>query len=362
MKVKVNQKELLGAVKNACTLIGKTKDHTIINHALISVGDVTTISSTDYDSKYTEEFDSEVYTTGKSCVDGEKLLTVVKELNGKITLELLPIGKMSISDRETTVKIDTIDSELLPYTQKSVEGKLIFSLGNLKQVHDLTIDSIGKNMSRKNLFGLNVASNNGNVRFMGADSYRVAKYEFPSDDDAKFNFIMSRESLVQSSKIFDGDITHWYDIDDTSFGIRTQKKKYTCHKIEAEFPNLDSIFRNRTDSFVVETKKLSKAVSTLIKLFGREDSADCVGKLEINGNLTISTNPRILESSSKQVIDHCGNPKYVGLCLPFVKDALKALKGSKKVTVLFTDNENPISIVGDVEGYEALLMPSTINW
>lgn len=238
MKILVEQELLnskLGIISN---LLGRQG---IDYLAMDAYGDSVTIHAQGTDSDVSLSLESDNLNDGSICIQRNKLIDLVKLMNGEVSINALANGRAQVRDNKDTFRLSTIERSMF----QDVEHPKLIKYEVRSSVLEQAIEAVSFAMAHREderftMHGAHLTiSLDGDLEMTATDSQRIANVTFslpeePLDDldilipDRAMNGLLRLCSYAPEIKI-----SH----DDTKIYFTAGSIKYSVGKLVGSFPN-----------------------------------------------------------------------------------------------------------------------------
>lgn len=361
--------DLKQALTSACLIAPKSASQPLLSMVKLNVHeDKLVLSSTNFDEQYQESIPG--YGTKLDClIPAHKLLAVVKKLKSKeIDLEHVD-GYLHITADKLKTKIPANPVESFPAIDfPSIPFNFFMTFKELKTIHDRTLIFIGDNPAKKSLTGLHVKMENNRAVFTATDAYRIGRQIKRDVNPHEYSihncdFILPKKSLQNISKIFkhSDNLMICSSPQGDKFQMSTDLIEYQSKCIEAEYPNLNSLFAPASYTTSVNVEDLLNGLDMLYELANKETNAICKATFTAD-ELTLENQQLDSSVSLYCVYDGVDIPG-IGMNVNFLNQIVKVFKTCHLLNIRVTKPETPILIdSNDFENFQTVLMPVRIQW
>ena len=368
MKTEILTADLKACLKRVNLVASSKGSNNVTHNVLINVEGTgrTSFSGINYDDRseyYLEWLVTQDSIKGSVLVNCSKLSKIAAKLESETVILELTKEYLSVISGNLTTKVPTFNYDLFPDMLWS-EVDILFKISakDFKEVYDRCFFAIGKNESRKNLMGLNIAYNKaGNVVFTAASGFVIAKQEkqIKHLSDSKINIIFPGTTFKKAVKIFDSEDLS-FSFNDNHVVISDGLRTLQVNTIEADYPVLHKL----TEVFVCPHKVNSIELFTALDmLYVMTDKCNSVAKTTVDGSFKLETKSVEQGKSCVELPVSSSHESVVGLNINFMFEITKIFKKTTQTNIFINGNRNPVVFTSDdTSGYKAALMPVLIDW
>lgn len=361
MKITVTKEEIQGKLQNVQNIVDKKSTVPILNHILLSAENVSTfIYATDLQLAIKEPVSTTIQRPGTLCIPAKKLLEIVREAEGDITLDSEDGQWVKLIAGKSRFRIACLPSADFPaWPGVETEDEMVFNTENLIDMIDRTIYSAGEADTRYTLNGLLFHIKPGGIiNVVGTDGHRLALItrQIGHAIQEEKRLIIPRKAALEISKFINGieSITAkcsknhvLFKIGDVDFLVRLIEGSYPNY--EQVLPQNDKVIRLKREGFLKTLKRVS--------IMSREKSHAV--KMDISdGLLSISSSdPDIGEAQDEIEIDYNGEALTIGFNARYIIESLLAMTGDT-VSFALRDQLSPSLLMEEGrEDYKCVIMP-----
>lgn len=359
MKLVVERKKIETIMEIVQGIIEKRTTMPILNTILLEAEDKITIKGTNLEKSIISKVDAEIEDKGAICINAKKFYEIIKSLKEeKINIELennnlkIKAGRSSFrlftQPPEDFPKIKTLE---LPKKTSVDKEDMLNSIEKVEY-------AVYEDESRLSLYGIYIHTNNGKLRFVASDGYRLAFNEV-SYDGENVDFLIPKKAIndikrlcrdSNSEKISistEGSMAS-FETDDTNIIIRLNDSK---------FPDYKNVLPNNNMRAFVDKKEIITTLERLLTV-ADENTKSIIVNIE-NDLMKFNTiNDDVGEAEDEITIKYEGDKLTIGFNGEYLLDAIKKVE-SDIVEISFKNSQSAVTITGDNK-YTALVMPIRI--
>jgi len=364
MRATVDRKEFLTALRKAGLVSPKTGKDPIINHVKLEVTEgKLTVSATDYEQTLIQSITAESTIAGDCLVVTDKIRSIIYKAQGDtVQIECTPQMWIYLEFGSFKIKIPGMNAEAFPICEVKPKKKMFtMEPGDLKDVYDKVHSAIGENESRKNLMGVNIKNDGcSHVRWMGADSFRIAELVKETETSGDFDLIFHKKHMANAEQIFKKCSIELYDAGDF-LQIISENISYQSRLIEAEYPQLSRLLQKGEKEVTTELSDLNYSLGMLGIV--TENERNAVLKMTVWETLKLESQKLEFGEGQTEIDCEAKGEITCGLNINFFGQMMKAFGSKGKVTIWFNNHEEQILLESpDIEGFKAVIMPVRIKW
>ncbi len=367
MKITVEKEEIQRKLADIQNIVDRKGTMPILNHfLLIADKKGSYIIATDLETAFKEPININIQTEGKICIPARKLLEIVREMEGEITIEAVDSQWIKVMSGKTLFRLSCLNAEEYP-VWPSIEGKEEIDLDSklLLEMIERSLYSAGEADTRYVLNSLLFhIRTDGTITVVGTDGHRLALSRknisnMPKEDK---QLIVSRKAISELKRFLAEEIKSVnISIGKNHILFKFGDTQFLTRLIEGSYPAYEQVIPNaNTKTLFVDKNLLSKALRR-VSIMSRDRSNAVKLDLESNRLVLSANNPDFgdatdeieAEFSNKEAFTIAFNAKYI-------LDALNVIKSDK---VIFKLNEplSPTLLLEEGnEDYKCVIMPMRI--
>lgn len=364
MRITVSKEELQDKLQNIQNIVDKKNTMPILSHFLLdAVEQKAFIYATDLQLAIKEPVEATIHRPGKMCIPAKKLLEIVRELEGDITLDSEDGQWVKGISGKSRFRLACLPSSEFPaWPGIETEEEIVFNSDDLIEIIERTIYSAGEADTRYTLNGLLFHIKiGGTINVVGTDGHRLAliiketghkikeekRLIIPRKAASEIEKFVNtgREGTEISLKIGKNHVL--FKINETDFLVRLIEGTYPNY--EQVLPVNDKILKLKREDFLKTLKRVS--------IMSREKSNAV--KMDISGGLLVisSFNPDLGEARDEIEVDYSGEALEIGFNARYIMDSLSAMKG-EIVSFALHDQLSPSLLTEEgEENYKCVIMP-----
>lgn len=252
-----------------------------------------------------------------------------------------------------------------------MDKDLLFSLTEreLKNMLESKYAVAPSKEKRKILQCLNFNGDNNKLTTCGVDGFRLSRRVMCIQSEKKFNFSITRESLLNLHKIVkkNNNMVNVYYTDDNKVNFQFIDKKVICDLFCGDFIKYNNIIPCENDCEIhvkINPKALSDIVDDINKNYKNKKETTIVKIFTDRDKMLIKTD---LKENSYELpcVSNYDNLK-IAFNVKYLKDALKNYKNKKEITLNFNKILNFFCVItNDYDNYDNCEMVMSIrvqNW
>lgn len=359
MKVNVEKEGFLKSLQKIQGVVEKRTTMPILNNLLLEAEEKLVIKATNLENSIIIKLEAKIEEKGKICIPAKKLYEIIKNLSEN-TISIIKTEKnITIKSGKSTFRVFTQPAEDFPAIKTvSHEKKITINKDNFINSLTKVEYAIYPDESRISLNGIYIHKEDGKLRFVASDGYRLAYNEINYPESCQ-DVLLTKKAVSEIKKIcvgttaedvniFIGDNYASFEVDDTMLIARLNDTK---------FPNYKDVIPNNPYKCYINKKQFIDALKR-ISTVAEENTKGVILSLEKDKLSLKSSNVDIGEAEDEIEISYDGENISTGFNVDYVIEAINPLE-SEKIEMLFKDSQTAVTVSGD-ENYKALVMPIRI--
>ncbi|MCX7770532.1 MAG: DNA polymerase III subunit beta [Proteobacteria bacterium] len=359
MKIIVEKEKLKSLLDIVQGIIEKRTTMPILNTILIETNEKVNIKATNLEKSIITNIDAEIIEKGSTCIPAKKFYEIIKSLNEE---------KIEMQIENNHLKIKAGKSQFKIFTQDPLDFPKIKTLDQSKR-NTLKKEDLQKSIekieyaiyqdeSRLSLNGIYIHNNDGKLRFVASDGYRLSYNEIEYDGEA-IDVLIPKKAIGDIKKICRESKSPEIklSIESNMACFETENITFITRLNEAKFPNYkDVIPDNKMRAFINK----SEIINSIEKLLTIADEMTKSIVLNIDETrIKMSTaNNEVGEAEDEIETKYEGENLTIGFNGEFLLAAIKHVD-SDTIEMSFKDSQTAVIISGDTM-YKALVMPIRI--
>jgi DNA polymerase-3 subunit beta len=364
MKVTVEKEELQRKLSDIQNIVEKKNTMPILSHFLLKADkNGSYITATDLETAFREPIVVTVGEDGSICIPAKKLLEIVREMDGEITLESSEAQWMKARCGKSHFRIACLSPDDFP-VWPSLEGAEELEINSkiLLEMIDKALYAAGESDTRYVLNGLLFhIKPDGSLTVVGTDGHRLAMSTktpgFIVKDEKRF--IISRKSVAELRRFLSGD---------EGVGVRVNMGKnhilflieqitFLTRLIEGTYPNYEQVLPvGNEKTLTVDRAVLIKALRR-VSIMSKERSNAVKVDLDAQTMTISASNPDLGEAKDELVVEYNGDPMSLAFNARYMLDAFNVM-GTEKVVIKLNEVLSPALLMEyGVEDYKCVIMP-----
>ena len=331
----------------------------ILNNVLLKTEDNQVIlSATDLEIGVNYYLGGKVEEEGSITIPGRVLSNFVNSLNEeKISLETTN-GVLSAKTSKSEANINGMSAEDFPIIPKVVGREVLEIDGNvLKTAISQVVFSASYDESRPVLTGVYFIIDNGTLKLVATDSYRLAEKTINLATAGKAEFIVPVKTINELQRILSGAEKVKLVVSENQVMFLLPDMDLTSRIIEGEYPNYEQIIPK---TFKTQTKVTTSELATTIKtasFFARENANNVKLTFQKDHILVEATSSQLGNFKSQIPCEVNGEENEVSFNAKYLLDALSGVD-SARVSLEMIGKMNPGVIRPDNgSGIMYIIMP-----
>jgi DNA polymerase-3 subunit beta len=310
--------------------------------------------------------------TGLVQTPAKYLLDIVSKLGGNvITLNMVDTNYLNISDDVSTFNLITQPGIEYPNVDLNVpESKNGFKVTfeELRSLYETTAFAVASKGPKELFTGINVKAHDGKLCFLATDSFRMAKYAVPEEDqDAEFSFTSPVKALAMACKISEtGSIEIYFDEQRAIFV--SENVVLSTRLIKGEFPSIDKIIPNSFPYQVKVSTSEFLSAADRVKIISSAEGKIAQVRLTLSKETGVTLSSKSTNYGDSQEVLKTAvltlpeeeNIFEIGFNIDYIIDAVKALK-SDEFTFVFASAIRMFMVTNDDKENVQILTPIRLS-
>ncbi len=297
---------------------------------------------------------------GAFVVEAKVLLEIARSLSeGTISFNIEE-NNLIIEMGQSYFTLPTMDASEFPEISPTEGGiKLETSVTNLELMIERSIFCAAKDEFMRNLNGIYWELEDGYLRLVGADGFRLALVEKKIDTDVEDHFLLSLKSMkdLQTSIKNASSDKMLIEYDGSRVGFYFNDTEMIARVVDAEFPDYKKVLPKAFKTkIVVDSKDFTDAVkrTSITARLGSESV-----KLEIAEDTMqlLAKSPEHGEAKEELKVKKDGEDLTIAFNPKFLMESMKNID-TDETELNLVDSNSPLQMNPvDVEGYLYIIMP-----
>lgn len=361
MRISITREEILDKLQDIQSIVDKKSTMPVLSHFLLDAeGEQAFIYATDLQLAVKEPVEAVIQRPGRMCIPAKKLLEIVRELEGDITLDSDDGQWIKGISGKSRFRLACLPAGEFPaWPGIETEEEVAFNPGDIVEMIEKTIYSAGEADTRYTLNGLLFHIKPGGViNVVGTDGHRLALMikEIGHSIKGEKKLIIPRKAAVELRKFINGDEDITMKIGKNHVLFKIGETDLIVRLIEGTYPNYEQVLPQNEKIIKLKREDFLKTLKR-VSILSRERSNAV--KMDISdGTLVISSsNPDVGEAQDEIGIDYKGDAITIGFNARYIMDSLEAMKG-EIVSFALHDQLSPSLLMEEgQENYKCVIMP-----
>ncbi|NLM73471.1 MAG: DNA polymerase III subunit beta [Clostridiaceae bacterium] len=360
MKVIVLKQTLLDAINIVQKAVMPKATTPILEGIYIEAGEKLTLIGNSFDLGIQYTVDADILEKGSVVINGRIIGDIIRSLpEAPVSIEVFDDSKVRIECINSYFEIRGIDGSNYPLIPESSNNiKITMAQATLKDLIRKTIFSVGNDENRKIMTGSLIQVDNGIMKMVALDGFRMAVCHAVIKDDAEFKVIIPGKNMNEILRILDSSedpVTISLSGNTVSFDLKNCR--IVSNVLDGEFMNYKSYIPTQFETVIeINTKDFIEGLERA-SLISTDEKRYPV-RLQIgDDNLVVSSATDIGVSKDTLKIENKGSDMVIGFNPRYLIDALKTIS-DEKVKVSFSSSIGPCIITAvDHDRYLYLVLP-----
>ena len=274
-----------------------------------------------------EDSKLEVAETGDIILDSKYILDMIRKIDSdEVEVEIIDGLLTKISGASVNFEINGIKAENYPLIDFSKpENTFYLKSDELKELISQTCFATSDKETRPVLTGLNLKAENGEMKCVATDSYRLAQKIMYMEDNDSFNITIPAKSLNEVAKVLNNDEEIEISISDKKVLFSMENVLIQTRLIEGSYPETSRLIpQNFNYELVVDARDILSAIDRAS--FIKNEGVSII-KMDISASEIVITS-RSSEVGSVETItpvSYVGDNLSISFKGQYVYEAIRAL-------------------------------------
>ena len=301
-----------------------------------------------------EDSKLEVAETGDIILDSKYILDMIRKIDSdEVEVEIIDGLLTKISGASVNFEINGIKAENYPLIDFSKpENTFYLKSDELKELISQTCFATSDKETRPVLTGLNLKAENGEMKCVATDSYRLAQKIMYMEDNDSFNITIPAKSLNEVAKVLNNNEEIEISISDKKVLFSMENVLIQTRLIEGSYPETSRLIpQNFNYELVVDARDILSAIDRAS--FIKNEGVSII-KMDISASEIVITS-RSSEVGSVETItpvSYVGDNLSISFKGQYVYEAIRALNAFQ-IKIQFGGEMKPF-IIKSVDDDEVL--------
>lgn len=353
MKFKIKRQTLLTAlakVSRAVSLKSPLPILTGIKFDLEEDGLVLTGSDSDItiQTKIIEDIDIEE--VGSIVLSSKYILEIIRKIDAEmVSIKIIDGTLTRIQGNKSKFNLNGSESFNYPRVDLMKKGThVVLNSYDLKAIIDQTSYATSDRETRPVLTGVNMRAGFQELHCIATDGYRLAQKRIDIEDDATFNIVIPKKSLVEISRIIDRNEDIDLYVSDRKVLVEVDHYLLSTRLIDGTYPDTSRLTPDTYSSIMTINSSA---------LLGSIDRASLLSDEDTNiVKLTMNEDQVVLSSNSKEIgsveelldiASFDGESLDISFNAKYLTDSIRSIN-SETVKIQFTGKMRPF-VITDIE-------------
>jgi DNA polymerase-3 subunit beta len=373
MKLSVSKDEMQEKLSNVQNIVEKKNTMPILSHFLLDAGKKDSyIVATDLETAIKEPITMKVEEPGKLCIPARKLLEIVREMDGDLSVEAAgePAsggGWLKVKAGTSEFKLACLSAGEFPaWPAMEGEEEIIIDAKLLMEMIEKTIYSAGESDTRYTLNGLlfHIQPKSKALTVVGTDGHRLALIVKEMEEEGKEErrLIVPRKAVSELRKFLNDEAEKIKIVigkNHLLFRVGGEVQ-FLTRLIEGTYPNYENVIPQANEKKVSINREAFVKALRRVSVMSRE-RANAVRFDFGDGNLVISSsNPDLGEAREEIAVAYRDDKLTAGFNARYLLDTLGTMTADMVVLEL-QDPLSPVLVKEEGrEDYRSVVMPMRI--
>lgn len=364
MKVIILKQNLLEAINIVQKAILPKATLPILEGIFIEADEKLKLVGNNFDLSIEYNISADIMEKGSIVVNSRIFGDIIRKLpDAPVLIEVFEGSKVRIECLNSYFEIKGMESDSYPLPPL-VENEIFFTIsqGALKELIRQTIFAVGTDENRKIMTGCLIEVENGEIRVVALDGFRMAVSNSIIKEDVSFKVVVPGKNMNEILRILEtSDDPVTVALSGNLISFIFEECRISSNVLDGEFMNYRSYIPSQFETVItVNTKDLTESLERA-SLITSDDKRYPV-KFNINDEEMVVSSTADIGMSKEQVkIDNTGLPLQIGFNPRYFLDALKVIS-DENVKISFTSSIGPcIMTAVDHDRYLYLILPVRIK-
>lgn len=312
--------------------------------------------------EYTVEAD--IKEQGSIVIHARMLGEIIRRLpDAPVSIEVFDGSKVRIECLNSYFEIRGMESETYPLPPSS-ENEVSFNMSqaSLRDLIRQTIFAVGTDENRKIMTGALLEAENGEIKIVALDGFRMAVAHSVIKEDVKFKVVIPGKNMNEILRVLEtADEPITVSLSGNLVSFEFNGCRIVSNVLDGEFMNYKSYIPSQFETVIkVNTKELIDSLERA-SLITSDDKRYPVRFTIGDDNLVISSTAEKGLSKEQIKIENEGSALQIGFNPRYFIDALKVIS-DENIKVSFTSSIGPCIITAiDQDRYLYLVLPVRIK-
>lgn len=331
----------------------------ILNTILLEAKEKTLIKATNLEKSIVASLETQIIKEGSTCIPAKKFYEIIKSLNeDKIEL-ILEENYLKIKSGKSMFKLFTQSPEDFPKIKiLEISKRTTLKKDDLQKSIEKVEYAVYQDETRLSLNGVYLHTNDGKLRFVASDGYRLAYNEIDYVGE-NIDVLIPKKAINDIKKICKDSKSQeiYLSIESNMASFETENINFITRLNEAKFPNYKEVIPNNNMKAYINKNQLINSIEKLLTI-ADEMTKSIIINIDENYLKMNTTNSEVGEAEDEVEAKYDGEKLTIGFNGEYLLDAIKHVN-SDTIEMSFKDSQTAVIISGDSE-YKALVMPIRI--
>lgn len=336
----------------------------ILEGVFIEADEKLKLVGNNFDLSIEYNISADIMEKGSIVVNSRIFGDIIRKLpDAPVLIEVFEGNKVRIECLNSYFEIKGMESDsypLPPLVEKEISFEI--SQGALKELIRQTIFAVGTDENRKIMTGCLIEVENGEIRVVALDGFRMAVSNLIIKEDIIFKVVVPGKNMNEILRILEtSDDPVTVALSGNLISFIFEECRISSSVLDGEFMNYRNYIPSQFETVItVNTKDLAESLERA-SLITSDDKRYPV-KFNINDEEMVVSSTADIGMSKEQVkIENTGLPLQIGFNPRYFLDALKVIS-DENVKISFTSSIGPcIMTAVDHDRYLYLILPVRIK-
>lgn len=364
MKVIILKQNLLEAINIVQKAIMAKATLPILEGIFIEADEKLKLIGNNFDLAIEYNLEADIMEKGSIVINARMFGDIIRKLpDAPVSIEVYDNNKVKIECLNSYFEIKGMDSSSYPLPPE-YKNDITFNISqaSLKEVIKQTIFAVGTDENRKIMTGSLIEVDNGEIKIVALDGFRMAMSNSIIKEDISFKVVVPGKNMNEILRILEtSDENLTVSLSGNIISFVFEDCRISSNVLDGEFMNYKSYIPTKFETVIsVNTKDLIDSLERA-SLITSDDKRYPV-KFSINEEEMIVSSTADVGISKEQIkIENEGVALQIGFNPRYFIDALKAIT-DENIKISFTSSIGPCIITAtDHDRYLYLILPVRIR-
>jgi DNA polymerase-3 subunit beta len=364
MKVIILKHNLLEAINIVQKAIMAKATLPVLEGIFIEADEKLKLIGNNFDMAIEYNLEADIMEKGSIVINAKMFGDIIRKLpEAPVSIEVYDNNKVKIECLNSYFEIKGMESSSYPLPPEyKTDINFNISQASLKELIRQTIFAVGSDENRKIMTGALIEVENGEIKIVALDGFRMAVSNSIIKEDVSFKVVVPGKNMNEILRILEtSEEDLMVSLSGNIISFVFKECRISSNVLDGEFMNYKSYIPSKYETFIsVNTKDLIDSLERA-SLITSDDKRYPV-RFNINEEEMIVSSTADVGLSKEQIkIENDGAPLQIGFNPRYFIDALKVIS-DETIKISFTSSIGPCIITAnDHDKYLYLILPVRIR-